>query len=180
MAHAAIFQLLGVDVVLIGEALTEGELVLRGLPLHVEYLFTRPDEFFRLRMAIEAPFHIERVLFPHQRHLVDSPVTGGTPDPLVQVYAVIKKNKIRQIMDTFPVERLIARKAGADGRQHRRIGPKLRVTRHAGFGGRNTGECRLLDGGVAITTIDPESVDMMFVTEWNGLVARMLNARRIG
>src|SRR5262245_33771860 len=46
---------------------------------------------------------------------------------------------------------------------------------HARLGGRNSGEPRLLGGGVAVPAVDPVAANVPLVTELNGLVARRVH-----
>ncbi len=60
----------------------------------------------------------------------------------------------------------------AVGREHRRVRPNFRMTRHARFSGWDSCEGRLFDGRVAVSAIQPQTRHMMFVTERNFLLAR--------
>src|ERR687884_55243 len=53
------------------------------------------------------------------------------------------------------------------------------MTVHAGLGGRQTGKGRVFDGGVAVTTVDAIIADVMLVTERDGLLHRVADARDI-
>ena len=50
---------------------------------------------------------------------------------------------------------------------------------HAGLGGRNVGETRSLDRGVAIAAIHAQTADVMRVAERHGLFPRLRGARRV-
>ena len=77
-------------------------IILGQFPGHIEDFLTRPYEFFRLAVAFQTPFHIEGVDFPHQRHLVNLPVTGLTRNTFVNMDAVIEVNKIGKIVNPHP------------------------------------------------------------------------------
>lgn len=94
--------------------------------------------------------------------------------------AVIEVDVIGQIMDAVPLQRGIARETLADGREHWRVVPNLRVTRHAGVGAWQTGKGGLFDGGVTITTIDSVIANVMFVAERHRLIQRNIDIGRVG
>ena len=64
----------------------------------------------------------------------------------------------------------LSRKAGAHGFEDGRFGPDLRVAGHAGFGRGNAGKSTLLDGGMAVATVDAHAGDVVFVAKGNGLI----------
>ena len=53
--------------------------------------------------------------------------------PLADVDAVVEKNKIRRVVDAVPAQRLFLRQTFANGREHGRVFPDLRMAGHAGF-----------------------------------------------
>ena len=65
VAHAAISQLPGVDMIAAHQQRTRSELVGRLLPRHVEDLILWSDEPLGVPMALQAPFHVECVFLPH-------------------------------------------------------------------------------------------------------------------
>ncbi len=179
MAHAAIGELLGVDLIFGDEFFSERKLVGCG-PVQIKNFVARADEFFRRTMAVEAPFHVKRVRLPGQRHSVELAVARRATDAVADVNAVVEKNKIRRVVDAIPAERFIFREAVADGRKHGSVFPDLRMTRHAGFGRRHPGERGFFDGRVAETAVNAESENMMLVAERNRLFERNHFACRIG
>jgi hypothetical protein len=54
------------------------------------------------------------------------------------------------------------------------------MTIHAGLGRRNAGISELLDGGMAITTIDRVVAGVVLMAELNGLLARKVGLRVVG
>lgn len=139
MAHAAIGELFGVNVIVGDQFLAERELI-RRVPVHVENFVARADVFFRMTMTFETPLHVKRVRFPRERHLIQLSVARGAADAVIDVNAVVEKNEIRRVVHAIPMQRFILRQAFADGREHRRIFPDLRMAGHAGFGRRHSGE----------------------------------------
>src|ERR1044071_1474602 len=105
------------------------------LILHVENFALGPQKLLRLAMAVQAPLHLQGVLFIHQRHFVHRAVATEAAHALVDVNAVIEVHKIGQVMHPRPLQRLAAGKAIAHRRQHGCVGPYLRMAVHAGLGG---------------------------------------------
>src|SRR6185437_372049 len=79
---------------------------------HIENFFFGPQELLRLAMAIQAPFHLQRVLFVHERHLVHRAMTTETADSLGDMNAVIEIDIVRQIMHAVPLDRFTGAEAG--------------------------------------------------------------------
>lgn len=94
MTHAAVRKLCGLDAIFFQQGMTESHLV-GGPPGQIEHLVARPDETRRIPMTFQAPFHVERVFLPRERHLVHAPMTSGTADPFADMNAVIEENEIR-------------------------------------------------------------------------------------
>src|SRR5262245_35090129 len=97
--------------VLFNKRLSEDELVTRRLPIHAQNVFARTDKLLWVAMALQAPFHIERVGLPHQWHLIDLPMARDTPDPFLYVDAMVEIDKIGQIMHTNPLEGSVSTEA---------------------------------------------------------------------
>src|SRR5205085_8156144 len=115
------------------------------------------------------------VFFVHQRHLVDAAVAGGASDAFVDVDTVIEVYKIGKVVDASPFQRFAGAETRTNGFQHFSIGPNLRVTTHADFGGRDAREGGRLNRGVAVAAIDAVVAHMMLVAERNGLFFDDLN-----
>ena len=113
---------------------SQGELVIWVLVGHIEHLVFWPNILGRISVTFKAPFHIKCVDFVRERHLVDPTVTSGTADAFVYMDAVIEVNKVRQVVNARPFERLYGAEVGANGLKDFGIGPDLRVTGHADFG----------------------------------------------
>ena len=142
------------------------------LIMHVENLLPRTQEFFRLAMAVQAPFHLQGVFLVHERHRIHLAVTAVTAHALVDVDTVIEVNKIGEIMHARPLQGLAAGEAEADRSEHGRICPYLRVTVHTSLGGRDSGKARLLHRRMAIPAIQAEAGSVMLMAERNRLFRR--------
>ena len=105
-----------IDIILADEFGCGRFLILCRLPRHIVNLIARTEVSFRVAMTIETPFHVERLGLPNQRHLIDTPVTGGAPDTLAHVNAVIEIGVIGQIMHPIPFQRRVGGETGANWR----------------------------------------------------------------
>jgi hypothetical protein len=158
------------DLVFLHEPGAEAGVIRGPLPRHVVDLVARPHVFRRVAMAVDAPRHLQRGVLVDQRHLVHASVAGCATDPFFHVDTVVEVDKVGQIVDARPVERLVVAETGAHWLENRSIGPNLRMAIHAGLGGRNVGKCRLFDRRVAVAAVDAFAADMMLVAELNGLL----------
>lgn len=104
MAHAAICQLPGLNMVF-GHQLRPKDRLVGGGPVQIEHFITRPDEFFRRAMTLQAPFHVKHMRFPGQRHLVQLSVAGGTTNAFSDMDAVVEKDKIGRAIGAVPTQR---------------------------------------------------------------------------
>jgi len=144
VTHRTVGELCSVsDVVLLYQLLPQRELVSRRLPARIEYLVARPHEPLGLAMALEAPFHVQRIFRPHHRHLIDRPMTGRAANAFFHVDAVIEIDKIGQVMNPCPRDRLVGSPACPDGFQHGTGDVNLGVTGHTSLGGRDAGKTAL-------------------------------------
>ena len=148
--------------------------------MQVVNLRSRPDEFFRGAMALQAPLHVERLGAPGERHLVELAVAGRTADAVPDMDAVVEVDEIGQVVDPIPSQRLVRRQALADRPEQGCFGPDLRVTGHANLRAGDAGKGGFLDRAVAVTAIDPIVADVMFVAERHRLLERDLYVGRIG
>ena len=173
--------------IFLDQLLAQRDLIDRGLVIHIEHVLARSHITLRGAVAFEAPVHIERVFPPRERHRVDSAVTGGATNALVDMNAVIEINEAGKVMDPGPLNRLAGAKTLAHRFQHRTVRPDLRMAIHAGLGRRNARERALFHRGVAVTAIDAVVADMMLVTERHRLatcdtdvgdVGRLINCRQ--
>ena len=124
MTHAAIGKLLRVNVIFRDQFPAQCHLIC-GLPFQIENLVTGTNVFLGRAVALQAPFHIERVRFPRERHLVQLPVAGNTTDAVIYVDAVIKEDKIRRAIDTVPFQPRVICQAVSHRGKHGRVFPNL-------------------------------------------------------
>ena len=148
--------------------------------MQVKDLVARPEIILRCPMTVKAPLHVERLGPPGDWHLIDRPMAGGTTDPFVNVNGVIKKNEIREVIHPGPANRPTGGETGPNRSEHRRIGPDLRMTRHADVCAGNPGEGAFFDRVVAVTAIDPIIADVVFVTERHRLMERNVDVSGVG
>ena len=149
-------------------------------PFHVEDFFFRPDEFLRLAMTFQAPLHLKRRDLHRKRHQVYAAMTGRAANALVDMNAVIEIDKVGQVMDPRPLNRLSRSIALAHRLKERAVGKNLRVTIHAGLGRRYAGESRRFYSGVTIAAVYAFIAHVMPVAELNRLFAREVRLRVIG
>lgn len=158
------------DVVIFQQLAAHLDLVWRRLPLHVEYLLFRPDEFFGLAMTGKAPLHLKRFGLPRQRHQINSPVTGRASYAFINVDAVIEIDEVGQVMHARPLNRFSGSPAFKDRLKVRAVCEQNRVAIHAGRSRRNACEGGSLDRRVAIAAINAVVADVMLMAELHGLL----------
>src|SRR5437763_15514101 len=86
------------NLIFVDQPASQLQLVRRRGVVDAENLIARPYVQLRIAMAVDAPFHLQRLLLPHQRHAVDLSVTGGAADAFMNVDAVIEVDKVGQIV----------------------------------------------------------------------------------
>ena len=123
----------GLNVVFLYQLFTERCLIDRGLVAHGEYLIFWTHILLRMAVAIQAPFHIKRVGFPGQCHLVHTSMTGLTTYALGNMNAMVEVNIIRQVVHSIPLDRLTRPETFSDRLEYGTLIPDLAVTSHAGF-----------------------------------------------
>ncbi len=163
---------LTLDVVLLDELCAQLRLIGRILILDIKNLVERPDIFRRIPMTVETKGHLERLRFPHQRHLIHRSVTARTTDAFVDVNAVIEIDIVGELIHAVPHDRLIGLKALAHQRECTAGGPDLAMTIHTGLRGRHPGKRGILNRGMTITAVNAVVADVVFVTKGNGLIDR--------
>ncbi len=89
----------------------------------LKYLLARAKVILRRAMASQAPFHLQRCLLVHERHLVDGAVAGIAADAFGDVNAVIEKDEIRKLVYARPLQGLPGTITGADGLEELSVGP---------------------------------------------------------
>jgi len=105
-----------------------------GRPGHIKNLISRSNEFFRVSMTFETPFHLQRRCLKQNRHLIDRAMTRRAANPFVYVNAVIEIGVVWQVMDPDPLNWPPGAEAGAHWFEIRAIGPNLIMATHAGAG----------------------------------------------
>src|SRR5450755_4510985 len=95
VAGGAIHQWLLVDPVMVQQGRPLRALVRRQMPFRVVDFPLRAQRFFRLAMAIQAPFHIERCRAVSERHPVHRAVATAAPYPVLHMHGVVEVNEIR-------------------------------------------------------------------------------------
>jgi len=130
-------------------------------------------------MTSETPFHEQRVLTPHHRHLIHLPVTGRATNTFCDMNAVVEVHEVRKIVNSGPAKRRICAKAGSHRLEHRARSPNLRVTTHACVSRRKPGERGGFNRCVAVPTVDADPGDMMLMAERNRLGADDVHFRQI-
>lgn len=136
------------------ELLAQTDLVGGRCVRHIKHFVVRPEIAFRVTMTIETPFHRQRLALPRKRHLIDPSMTGGATDAFADVNAVIEIDILGKIVYSRPSDRSSRAVTFANRFQFRANSPHLRMAVHTNFCGRNVGERRVFDGGVAIAAID--------------------------
>jgi hypothetical protein len=178
MTHGTIVQPL--NVVFLYELLPQSQLIDGWNPLVVENLFARTHEPLRFSMALKAPLHLECLLFPHKRHLVDPPMTRVATYPFFDVDAVVEVDEIGEIVQTVPLDRFAGTIAFSHRFQHGAVLPDLGMTSHTRFRGGDARKSAVFDRGVAVPAVYAETADMVLVAERNGLLSSFLGSSNIG
>src|SRR5262249_24925476 len=165
------------NLIFVDEPPAEHELAVGRLVVDAEHGVARPHVALRLAMAVDAPFHLQRLLAPHQRHPIDLAVAGRAADALRNVDAVVEVDEVGQIVDARPLQRASRPEALPHGLEVRTVREDLRVAVHAGPGRRDPCKRRVLHRGVAVPAVDAVAGDVALVAELNRLLARDLRLR---
>lgn len=168
------------DLIILLHLITFGLIVIFRAIRHTEHLRLRPNEFLRLSVTLDTPFHLQRILFVNGRHLIDRPVTGRAAYALCDVNAVIEIDVFRKVVNAIPLDRLVVTETCSYRLQIWGIGPKLAVTVHTRLGRGHTGRCRRLDRLVAITAIDAVVAHVVLVRELHWLLDLEILPRQVG
>ena len=138
--------------------------------MHCKHLIGRPHMAGRVFMALQAPLHV-KFLLPHDgRHLINTTVTMLAGHTFVDVDAVIKVDKVRQLMDPLPPYGCLVSQAVMQRSQSRRIAEQLCMAGQAGRCRWHAGSRAFLHRGVAIAAVYAIITHMMFVAERYGLL----------
>jgi hypothetical protein len=76
------------------------------MPVHVEYLARGTEIVFRRTMAVEAPFHAQRLGLVDFGHLVHRAVTAVAANASVHMDRMVEIGVVRKAMDLNPRDRL--------------------------------------------------------------------------
>jgi hypothetical protein len=165
------------DAILGHELSPELELVGRRHIAHVEHLFPRPHVALGVSVTVQAPFHLQRALFSHQRHLVDGTMACRTADAFGDVNAVVEIREVWKIVDPRPRNRPVGAEAFAHGLEECGVGEYLRMTVHADLRRRDAGEARRLDSCVTVAAVDAVAGHVALVAELDRLLAGHIDLR---
>ena len=171
------------DVVLLDQLPSEYALFAVRPPIHVEHLLARAQVLFRRTMAVETPFHLQSLVLPHERHAIDRAMARDAADALPYMDTVVEINEVGKVVHSGPADWRTGLKTIAQRFQDIAAGPDLRVTVHAGCGGRYAGERRNFYRRVAVPAVDAQTGDVMLVAERHRLRAHDIglgNIRRTG
>ena len=122
-------------------------------------------------MALQAPFHLERILLINGWHIINLAMARGTPDAFGHMNAVIEIGILGQVVHPLPFDRRIIAKACAHRFQIRAVRPDLTVAIHAGLGRRHSGRGGCFNRRMAITAVDAVVAGVMLVAELHGLLS---------
>jgi hypothetical protein len=122
-------------------------------------------------MTFEAPFHLKRAVLPHQRHLVHPAVAGNAANSFIHMNAMIEIDEIRKVVDSRPAQRPTGAKTFTHRVEHWTVRPYLRVAVHANVRGWNAGKRADFHLRMTVAAIDADAIDVMLVTERDGLDA---------
>src|SRR4051812_25765683 len=87
----------------------------------------------------------------------------------IHVDLVAEINKVGEIVNTSPLDRLLIAEARTHWFEHGRVRPDLRVAVHASLGRRNAGKTGSFNGGVTVAAIDALAANVMGMAKGYGL-----------
>ena len=181
MTGRAAGQLTGVaDVVLLDQLPSECPWFAVRPPSHIENLLARAQVLFRRAVTVETPFHLQRLVLPHERHAVDRAMASDAADALRYMDTMVEVNEVGKVVHSSPADRHAGLQTVAQRFQDIAVGPDLRVTVHAGRGGRYAGERRNFHRRVAVTAVDAQPGDVMLMAKRHRLGAGDLGVGDIG
>jgi len=130
-------------------------------------------------MARYAPFHLKGVFLINRRHIVDLAMARRASDAFRNVNAVIEICKFRQVVNAFPLDRLVVSEARSNRFKIFAVGPQLTVAIHARLCRRHSGTRRGFDGRMAIAAVYAVVADVVFMAELNRLLFFQISAGQI-
>ena len=165
--------------IVLGEKLFARRRLRRPLPVRVEDLLKRAEVRCWIAMAIQAPAHVQTGALPGQRHAVDRAVAGDTSDTFGNMNAVIEICELGQVVNTFPLDRLVIAKTGSDGFEIWTVRPQLAVTVHTSLRRRHARGSGGLDRLVTISAVDTVVAYMVFMRELYGLLLFQVSSGQV-
>ena len=143
----------------------------------IEYLGLWPDELFRSTVTSDAPLHLKRIFLEDDRHVVDRTVAGRTAYALGDVNTVVKIRVFGQIVNLFPLDRLVVTETRPDRLQIGAVRPDLAVAIHTCLRRRHACRRRRFNRLVTIAAIDAVVADMVLMAELNRLLLFQIASR---
>lgn len=107
-------------------------------------------------MTIQAPAHRKRFRLFYNFHFVDPSVARHTPNPAVDMRTVVEINKIRKIVNPYPLDRFPRSPTFMNLCEFITGRPYSGMTVHTSLCGGNRGVRRGFNCVVAVTAIDPK------------------------
>lgn len=138
--------------------------------VHIEDLGLRPNEFLRLLMTRDAPFHLKGVLLVNSRHLIDRAVTGRTAHTFRHMNAVVEVGEFRQVVNTLPLNGLVLSETRTDRLKIRLIRKELAMAVHTRLCRGHTGRRGRFDRLMTVTAIDAVIAYVVLVAELHRLL----------
>ena len=152
-------------------------MVSRRGPLHIGDFRDGSPEGTGVAMAVEAPAHAERRHLGNRDHLVDAAVAGDAANPRRHVHAVGEIGVVGQIVDANPAHWPGAREAVPNRREQRAVPLDRQMAVHARLRGRNIGDARNLDRGVAVAAVETKLSHVELVAVRDGLSGTIAHIR---
>lgn len=81
-----------------------GLIAVRWGPSHVGDLVHRPQVFFGVAVAVEAPLHAERLILLYNVHRINSAMARDTSDTAANMRGMIEIGVIRQVVNANPMD----------------------------------------------------------------------------
>ena len=145
-------------------------LVMGAVVIHVEHLVADADIARCHDGKLQAPLHEQASRLKRQRYVLHAAVASFAADAFGDMDAVIEVSELRKLIDAVPLDGRVGLPTGPHRLGDGGIGPDLRMSGHAGLGGRQAGDRVFLDGGVAVAAIQPQVAHMVLVAERHRLL----------
>lgn len=143
-------------------------------PIHLSHIHVWwPNIGTGIAMAVQAPTHAQRMFLRHDRHLVNSPVTGRTTDTGGNVHAVVEIGVFRQHVHLDPLQRLFPSISGTNRFKCRTVCPDLRMAIHTCCSRRNRCKSCVFDSRVTVSAIQADIASVQLVTKRDRLRRRI-------